>query len=178
MLSVHDHDHDEKLNGADELPSPVSSPLPRPTPAGKAKLSATAIIPVWICLSSAVIIYNNYLYNTLNFRYPVFLVTWHLTFAVRYEGFLPLLNPFVRSVSSLPPFFFFSSRVASLTGFHDGIGDCGLVVPSYARDRLPLWRYLHRTGSSPDFAMWCCTVHDSVHAGTWESSSYEYDCRR
>lgn len=106
MLSVHDHDHDEKLNGADELPSPVSSPLPRPTPAGKAKLSATAIIPVWICLSSAVIIYNNYLYNTLNFRYPVFLVTWHLTFAVRYEGFLPLLNPFVRSVSSLPPFFF------------------------------------------------------------------------
>ncbi|KAI0676376.1 TPT-domain-containing protein [Trametes maxima] len=39
------------------------------------------IIPVWIVLSSAVIIYNNYLYNTLQFRFPVFLVTWHLTFA-------------------------------------------------------------------------------------------------
>jgi hypothetical protein len=34
-------------------------------------------------LSSTVIIYNNYLYNTLNFKFPVFLVTWHLGFAVR-----------------------------------------------------------------------------------------------
>jgi hypothetical protein len=30
-----------------------------------------------------VIIYNNYLYITLEFKYPVFLVTWHLSFAVR-----------------------------------------------------------------------------------------------
>ncbi|KAF8999425.1 triose-phosphate transporter family-domain-containing protein [Cyathus striatus] len=47
----------------------------------KPKLSAATIIPVWIVLSSAVIIYNNYIYNTLNFKFPVFLVTWHLTFA-------------------------------------------------------------------------------------------------
>ncbi|CAE6524225.1 unnamed protein product [Rhizoctonia solani] len=47
----------------------------------KAKLSATTIIPIWIVLSSSVIIYNNYLYNTLNFKYPVFLVTFHLFFA-------------------------------------------------------------------------------------------------
>jgi hypothetical protein len=60
------------------LPSPAVASAPKPKPA----LSATAIIPVWICLSSTVIIYNNYLYNTLNFKYPVFLVTWHLTFAV------------------------------------------------------------------------------------------------
>ena len=60
------------------LPSPVSANLPKP----KSQLSATAIIPVWIALSSAVIIYNNYLYNTLDFKYPVFTVTWHLTFAV------------------------------------------------------------------------------------------------
>ncbi|EEB87033.1 hypothetical protein MPER_15805, partial [Moniliophthora perniciosa FA553] len=39
------------------------------------------IIPIWIILSSAVILYNNFLYRDLNFRYPVFLVTWHLTFA-------------------------------------------------------------------------------------------------
>ncbi|KAL1744887.1 triose-phosphate transporter family-domain-containing protein [Schizophyllum fasciatum] len=39
------------------------------------------IVPIWIVLSSGVIIYNNYVYNTLNFRYPVFLVTWHLFFA-------------------------------------------------------------------------------------------------
>lgn len=61
-----------------DLPSPVSAQTPRP----KQKVSAAAIIPVWIVLSSAVILYNNHLYSTLNFRYPVFLVTWHLTFAV------------------------------------------------------------------------------------------------
>lgn len=61
------------------LPSPVvSAQLPRP----KTKVSAAAIIPIWIILSSTVILYNNHLYSTLNFRYPVFLVTWHLTFAV------------------------------------------------------------------------------------------------
>jgi len=61
-----------------DLPSPVSAQVSRPKP----KVSAAAIIPVWIILSSAVILYNNHLYSTLNFRYPVFLVTWHLTFAV------------------------------------------------------------------------------------------------
>jgi hypothetical protein len=61
------------------LPSPASASCSKPKP----KLSAAMIIPVWIVLSSGVIIYNNYLYNTLNFKYPVFLVTFHLGFAVR-----------------------------------------------------------------------------------------------
>lgn len=70
----------EKTSSKDELlPSPVSATTPRPSPAKK--LSTTVIIPIWIVLSSSVIIYNNYLYNSLNFRYPVFLVTFHLTFA-------------------------------------------------------------------------------------------------
>jgi hypothetical protein len=63
----------------------------------KNKLSAAAIIPVWIVLSSAVIIYNNYLYNTLEFKYPVFLVTWHLSFAVRVP-----LDPVSKSKSDCP----------------------------------------------------------------------------
>lgn len=62
------------------LPTPVSATPPKP----KSKLSTTVIIPIWIALSSTVIIYNNYLYNTLDFKYPVFTVTWHLTFAVRH----------------------------------------------------------------------------------------------
>ncbi|KAI0066860.1 TPT-domain-containing protein [Artomyces pyxidatus] len=65
----------------DDLPSPLPSPVSAPTAKSKAKISTAAIIPVWIVLSSAVIIYNNYLYNTLQFKYPVFLVTWHLSFA-------------------------------------------------------------------------------------------------
>jgi drug/metabolite transporter (DMT)-like permease len=65
-----------------ELPSPISAQQPKATPTTtKYQLSSTAIIPIWIALSSSVIIYNTYLYNTLNFKYPVFLVTWHLGFA-------------------------------------------------------------------------------------------------
>ncbi|KAI0732706.1 TPT-domain-containing protein [Fomitopsis betulina] len=70
--------HDEKTHH-EPLPSPVTAQVARP--AHKPRLSAAAIIPIWIILSSAVIIYNNYVYNTLQFRFPVFLVTWHLTFA-------------------------------------------------------------------------------------------------
>lgn len=60
---------------ADLLPPPASASKPKP------KLSAAAIIPIWIVLSLSVIIYNNHLYNTLKFRFPVFTVTWHLVFA-------------------------------------------------------------------------------------------------
>lgn len=65
----------------DDLPPPAIAHHQQ-QPRTRAKLSATTIIPVWIVLSSGVIIYNNYIYNTLNFKFPVFLVTWHLTFAV------------------------------------------------------------------------------------------------
>ncbi|KAF8644896.1 hypothetical protein AX16_008180 [Volvariella volvacea WC 439] len=73
-------------NGRDvSLPSPVTTSAPSASNT-KSKsptkgLSAATIIPIWIVLSSAVIIYNNHLYNKLNFKYPVFTVTWHLTFA-------------------------------------------------------------------------------------------------
>ncbi|RDB30613.1 hypothetical protein Hypma_005877 [Hypsizygus marmoreus] len=70
-----------RVPSSDEvLPSPVSTPAPSSS-APRTRLTATAIIPVWIVLSSSVIIYNNYLYNTLAFPYPVFTVTWHLAFA-------------------------------------------------------------------------------------------------
>ncbi|KAG9104403.1 hypothetical protein FRC06_002638 [Ceratobasidium sp. 370] len=60
---------------SDKTPAEVVTTKP------KVKLSATTIIPIWIVLSSLVIMYNNYLYNTLNFKFPVFLVTFHLFFA-------------------------------------------------------------------------------------------------
>ncbi|KIJ15896.1 hypothetical protein PAXINDRAFT_168873 [Paxillus involutus ATCC 200175] len=67
----------EHDGSSSSLPTPATTPSRSP----RIKVSAAAIIPVWIVLSSAVIIYNNHLYNTIRFRYPVFLVTWHLTFA-------------------------------------------------------------------------------------------------
>ncbi|KAG8983381.1 hypothetical protein FRB94_007002 [Tulasnella sp. JGI-2019a] len=71
------------LGAPDSLPttSPGATTGTKQQSGGKVQLSAATIIPIWICLSSSVIIYNNYLYNTLGFEYPVFLVTWHLTFA-------------------------------------------------------------------------------------------------
>jgi len=69
--------HLEVKESESPLPSPITANVTKPKPS----LSAAAIIPVWIALSSTVIIYNNYLYNTLGFKYPVFLVTWHLAFA-------------------------------------------------------------------------------------------------
>ncbi|KAJ8081752.1 hypothetical protein AAF712_011035 [Marasmius tenuissimus] len=78
MVVLENEEEKGKFEGeSSPLPSPVVATTPKP----KLKLSAPMIIPVWIVLSSAVIIYNNYLYNTLNFKYPVFTVTWHLTFA-------------------------------------------------------------------------------------------------
>ncbi|GLB42046.1 putative TPT-domain-containing protein [Lyophyllum shimeji] len=59
------------------LPSPASASASPARP----RLTAATIIPIWIVLSSTVIIYNNYVYNNLHFPYPVFTVTWHLAFA-------------------------------------------------------------------------------------------------
>lgn len=82
---------ERRLPDRDQLS--VSLPLPAMTPSKpqRAKIPAATIIPVWIVLSSAVILYNNRVYNTYGFRYPVFLVTWHLTFAVSLS-LLPFLS--------------------------------------------------------------------------------------
>ncbi|WVQ98633.1 hypothetical protein IAU59_005763 [Kwoniella sp. CBS 9459] len=49
-----------------------------PEKGSKPALSATVIIPIWIALSSAVILYNKYLYSNLNYPYPVFITAYHL----------------------------------------------------------------------------------------------------
>ncbi|KAG9011778.1 hypothetical protein FRB90_007078 [Tulasnella sp. 427] len=81
---------EKELNADDELkelerelgaPAALPSPTSARQNAQPIRLSASTIIPIWIVLSSTVIIYNNYLYNTLGFEFPVFLVTWHLAFA-------------------------------------------------------------------------------------------------
>jgi hypothetical protein len=76
----------------DELPSKeneevLPAPVTSSSGSSKPRLSAAVIIPVWIVLSSTVILYNNYVLNTLNFKYPVFLVTWHLLFAVSVRNY-------------------------------------------------------------------------------------------
>lgn len=70
-------DEAKETGPSSPLPTPVTAPASKPKPS----LTASLIVPIWIILSSSVIIYNNYIYNTLEFKFPIFLVTWHLTFA-------------------------------------------------------------------------------------------------
>jgi hypothetical protein len=67
-----------------ELELRPGSPLASTTATQQKKpvLPAAAIIPIWMALSASVILYNNYILNTLEFKYPIFLVTWHLIFSV------------------------------------------------------------------------------------------------
>lgn len=63
-------------------PSNISTQLPNPVQATPKKaLHPVIIISIWIALSSSVIIYNKYILSDLNFAYPIWLTTWHLTFA-------------------------------------------------------------------------------------------------
>ena len=104
-----------RKEASEDLPSPISAQTSRP----KFKVSAAAIIPVWIVLSSTVILYNNHLYSTLNFRYPVFLVTWHLTFAVSLasrSSFMRLTRdrPLAPAFYNAPPISWMERRTSTL----------------------------------------------------------------
>jgi len=47
----------------------------------KAALHPAVYVVSWISLSSTVILFNKYLLDTMGFRFPIILITWHLTFA-------------------------------------------------------------------------------------------------
>ncbi|KAI1480401.1 hypothetical protein K445DRAFT_322123 [Daldinia sp. EC12] len=80
---------DEKSRTSGEIPRPEPKGpiLPTTNPeADKPQPPKPAIHPafyvaVWISLSSSVILFNKWILDTLEFRYPVILTTYHLTFA-------------------------------------------------------------------------------------------------
>ncbi|EJD40218.1 TPT-domain-containing protein [Auricularia subglabra TFB-10046 SS5] len=76
--AAEDDDDDEEVLDLDNEPITSTAPAPQPK---STSLSAAAIIPIWMALSTSVILYNNYVFNTLKFQFPVFLVTWHLLFS-------------------------------------------------------------------------------------------------
>ncbi|KAJ5918834.1 sugar phosphate/phosphate translocator [Penicillium verhagenii] len=60
--------------------------LPTVNPAAEKQEAKSALHPavyvsIWITLSSSVILFNKYLLDYANFRFPIVLTTWHLTFA-------------------------------------------------------------------------------------------------
>ncbi|KAJ5577655.1 sugar phosphate/phosphate translocator [Penicillium hispanicum] len=60
---------------------PTVNPASEKQEAPKAALHPAVYVSVWITLSSSVILFNKHLLDYANFRFPIILTTWHLTFA-------------------------------------------------------------------------------------------------
>ncbi|KAI0479090.1 TPT-domain-containing protein [Xylariaceae sp. FL0804] len=79
---------DEKSRTSGEVPRPepkgpilpTTSDATKPEPP-KATFHPALYVATWISLSSSVILFNKWILDTLDFRYPVILTTYHLTFA-------------------------------------------------------------------------------------------------
>ncbi|KAI2631989.1 TPT-domain-containing protein [Hypoxylon sp. NC1633] len=80
---------DEKTRTSGEVPRPEPKGpiLPTTNPEAdkaqppKAALHPALYVATWISLSSSVILFNKWILDTLEFRYPVILTAYHLTFA-------------------------------------------------------------------------------------------------
>ncbi|OLN95311.1 putative sugar phosphate/phosphate translocator [Colletotrichum chlorophyti] len=79
---------DEKTRVSGEVPRgengsilPTTNPVLEKSQSSKTQIHPALYVIVWISLSSSVILFNKWILDTLNFRYPVILTTYHLTFA-------------------------------------------------------------------------------------------------
>jgi len=60
---------------------PVHNPAAEKPAPQQAGLHPAVYVAAWISLSSSVILFNKYILDTMGFRYPIVLTTWHLGFA-------------------------------------------------------------------------------------------------
>ncbi|KAK6066231.1 triose-phosphate transporter [Seiridium cupressi] len=78
---------EEKTRVSGEVARPEGTILPTVNPEAqkseppKAALHPAFYVATWIGLSSSVILFNKWILDTMEFRYPVILTTYHLTFA-------------------------------------------------------------------------------------------------
>jgi drug/metabolite transporter (DMT)-like permease len=75
---------DEKIRISGDAPRdglPIVNPHADRSQPKQAGVHSAVYIVAWIALSSSVILFNKWILDTLNFRYPVILTTYHLTFA-------------------------------------------------------------------------------------------------
>lgn len=79
---------DEKTRTSGESPReqtgsvlPIVNPEVEKAQQPKPSIHPAFYVMVWIALSSSVILFNKWILDTLNFRYPVILTTYHLSFA-------------------------------------------------------------------------------------------------
>ncbi|KAK7422141.1 hypothetical protein QQX98_001885 [Neonectria punicea] len=77
---------DEKIRISGDTPRATTPVLPTVNPGlekpqARAGIHPSLYVVCWIGFSSSVILFNKWLLDTLNFRYPVILTTFHLVFA-------------------------------------------------------------------------------------------------
>jgi hypothetical protein len=92
---------DEKIRVSGETPRSTTPVLPtvnpgleKSKPAG-ASIHPTFYVIAWIGFSSSVILFNKWLLDTLNFRYPVILTTYHLTFSTVITQIMARWTPYL-----------------------------------------------------------------------------------
>ncbi|EON67871.1 hypothetical protein W97_07368 [Coniosporium apollinis CBS 100218] len=79
---------------------PVVNPDVKPSEPAKATFHPAVYIAVWISLSSSVIIFNKWILDTAKF--PIFLTSWHLTFATIMTQILARCTPVLDSRHKVP----------------------------------------------------------------------------
>ncbi|KAF2428635.1 TPT-domain-containing protein [Tothia fuscella] len=73
-----------------------------PAPTKSWNIPAWVYIAVWISLSGAVIIFNKWILDRRNFRYPIFLTTWHLIFSTAMTQILARFTTALDSRKKIP----------------------------------------------------------------------------
>jgi len=73
----------------------------KPEPA-KSSVPAAVYIAVWIALSGAVIIFNKWILDRKNFRYPISLTTWHLIFSTAMTQIMARCTTMLESRKKIP----------------------------------------------------------------------------
>ncbi|WVQ78000.1 hypothetical protein IAT38_000081 [Cryptococcus sp. DSM 104549] len=80
----------------------ITPNLPEPKANDKITVNATVIIPIWIALSSAVILYNKYLYTNLSYPFPIFITSYHLGCAAIGTRILKATTNLLDGVDEIP----------------------------------------------------------------------------
>jgi len=86
-----------RADAAPILPQPVVASTP-----SKPTIPAAAYIAVWIGLSSSVIVFNKWLLDKRDFKFPISLTTWHLIFATCMTQFMARFTTMLDSRKKVP----------------------------------------------------------------------------
>jgi len=96
----------DRVSGEQQRHEVAAATLPAPavasTPTQQIQLPAAAYIAVWIGLSSSVILFNKWILDKKEFKFPITLTTWHLIFATVMTQLLARFTTMLDSRKKIP----------------------------------------------------------------------------